>query len=80
MGPMRYVQEDSASSSALTSRDLDLGCVGSYSMKSATVVTSNRNVGRTFPIAGMYSFHSSEEYCSDRPRSWRLERATLVKS
>lgn len=40
MGPMRYVQEDSASSSALTSRDLDLSCAGPYSMKSATVVTS----------------------------------------
>jgi hypothetical protein len=57
-----------------------LGCAGPYSMKSATVVTFNRNVGRTFSITGMYSFHSSEECCSDRPRNWLLEWARSWKN
>jgi hypothetical protein len=38
-----------------------------YSMKSATVVPIDRSAGRNFPIAGMYSFHSSGEYCCDGP-------------
>src|SRR5438552_950871 len=36
-----------------------LGCPGRYSMKSATVVPIDRSAGRSFPIAGMYSFHGS---------------------
>jgi hypothetical protein len=38
-----------------------------YAIKSATVAPIDRGAGRSFPIAGMHSFHSSGEHCCDGP-------------
>jgi hypothetical protein len=51
-------------------------------MKSATVVPIDRSAGRNFPIAGMYSFHSSGEYCwtvlSAIPKSRQVVQAATA--
>jgi hypothetical protein len=46
--------------------------------ESATMVLSSRIAGRSFPIAGTYSFHSSGEY-RDRAADGRASRSDRVR-